>query len=99
MGRRKRPLDGDKWLTKNRMGFLICFDCSDETGSSLQEAMAVHGMIKDNMEKDGLPIFPIIWLVACKQDNNKDYLAVERNLQSAEVWGEENEIMVWKTST
>lgn len=97
---RRRHNGKVKTLTKNRMGFLICFDCSDETGASLQEAMSVHGMLKDNMvkERDMMAATPIIWLVACKTDNNRDYQAVERNLESAEVFGEENEMMVWKTS-
>lgn len=97
----KRPIgtpEVDKTLTRNRMGFLICFDVSEEEGGSLKEAMAVHKMLLKSLEMKVSVLSPIVWLVACKCDKTGSEKVVRQNLMSAELFCEQQELIMYKTS-
>lgn len=94
--------DMDKTLTRNRMGYYICFDISDEDGDSLKEAMALYTMLKKALaEKQKHPgaarAKPYIWLVGCKADKASEE-AMQRNRDSAQIWSEQEEIPFYQTS-
>jgi len=90
--------DMDKAMTRNRMGYFVCFDLSDDDGSSLKEAMTVYQMLLKALEKKkGVPLKPIIWLVGCKEDKASE-VTMMRNYQSASIWSEHEEIPLYKTS-
>merc|ERR1712113_1130044 len=68
----KHPED-DSTITKQRMGYFICFDISDPDGESLREAMALHQMLIKSLDKKAQHrCRPKIWLVACKSDCSRD---------------------------
>jgi len=90
--------DMDKTMTRNRMGYFICFDLADDDGGSLKEAMTVYQMLLKALEnKKGVPLKPIIWLVGCKEDRASEG-TMQRNYQSAGIWSESQEIPLYKTS-
>merc|ERR1712032_668693 len=83
----KRPIrhpDEDRTITKQRMGYFICFDLSDLDGDSLREAMKLYQMlIKALDKKTQIRGRPKIWLVGCKQDRSSDARALKMNKESA----------------
>lgn len=97
-----RPVGGDgmdKTLTKNRMGFFLCFDLSDETGDSLKEAVALYRMVKAKLAR----IFrktavPILWLVGCKADKTGLSRVVKNNMRAASAFSDEVMIPFYVTS-
>jgi len=97
----QRPVgnpDMDKTMTRNRMGYFICFDLADDDGSSLKEAMTVYQMLLKAIEKKkDRPLKPIIWLVGCKEDKALEETML-KNYQSASIWSEHEEIPLYKTS-
>lgn len=99
----KRPVGApeiDKTLTRNRMGYFICFDLSDDEGDSLKEAMALFNMLKKALfeKKTGATrLRPFIWLVGCKSDKASED-ALIKNKDSAQLWSEQQEIPFYPTS-
>uniref|UniRef100_A0A7S1WMI4 Uncharacterized protein n=1 Tax=Alexandrium catenella TaxID=2925 RepID=A0A7S1WMI4_ALECA len=91
----------DKTLTRNRMGYFICFDLSDDEGDSLREAMALYNMLKkaltDKKHPGAARVKPYVWLVGAKQDKASDD-AYQKNRDSAQVWSEQEEIPFYQTS-
>lgn len=98
----ERPIgnaDLDKTLTKNRMGYFLCFDMSDSTGESLREVMSIHQMLKDSLAKRVTnKLRPIVWVIGCKSDRNSDISAWRKNKESAEAWSAQEEIPFKETS-
>eukprot|EP00416_Gambierdiscus_australes_P023326 CAMPEP_0171077810 /NCGR_PEP_ID=MMETSP0766_2-20121228/14270_1 /TAXON_ID=439317 /ORGANISM="Gambierdiscus australes, Strain CAWD 149" /LENGTH=370 /DNA_ID=CAMNT_0011534897 /DNA_START=1 /DNA_END=1113 /DNA_ORIENTATION=+ len=97
-----RPVGGpdlERSLTRNRMGYLICFDMSDEEGDSLREAMSIFPMLIHSLEKRraSTPRKPIIWLVGCKTDKASEE-AMTQNRDSADLWKEQKEVPFYMTS-
>lgn len=91
--------DHDRSLTKNRMGYFICFDISDDSGDSLKEAMHVHGMLMKSFEKNkSNKIKPIVWLVGCKEDRTSMFVAQRMNRASAQAWSDEAEVPFLRTA-
>lgn len=85
--------DVPKTLTKNRMGYFICFDISDDTGNSLKEAMSVYSMLKKALAKRQTnKLKPIVWLIGCKSDKTLSVKQVEINKDSAQAWSDQEEI-------
>eukprot|EP00913_Durusdinium_trenchii_P035012 g32752.t1 len=80
--------DVDKTLTRNRMGYFICFDVSDDSMASLKEAMAVHKLLTDSLKKhlmwSSRALAPYIWLVGCKSDKGTSGDDVRKNIENAE---------------
>jgi len=96
-----RPIGGpetDKTITRNRMGFFICFDLSDDEGDSLKEAMEVYRLLKKAVDsKKGVHMKPLIWVVGCKGDKATDE-TMQHNSDSAQMWSENIEIPFYATS-
>merc|ERR1712060_567969 len=97
-----RPIgtpDVDKTVTKNRMGYFICFDISDENGDSLKEAMTVYMMLtKQLLKMKGTSrLKPHIWLIGCKIDRASEE-AMDRNRDSAQDFSDKQEIPFYETS-
>merc|ERR1711879_305670 len=91
--------DVEKTLTRNRMGYFICFDISDDDGSSLKEAMSVYSMLKKALAKRTTSkLKPIVWLVGCKNDKTANVRQVETNRESAQAWSDQEEIPFHTTS-
>jgi hypothetical protein len=89
----------DKTLTRNRMGYFICFDLSDEDGESLKEAMSIYAMLQKDIEKREAPLFrPIVWLIGCKSDKTYNVRQVEINQDSAQAWSDQEELPFHITS-
>merc|ERR1719330_1076368 len=94
----------DKSVTKNRMGFLICFDVTDEDMFSLKEAMKVLRMLEKRLEErrgergSGMKVVPIVWFVACKVDKTSAPETVKKNLQAARRFTEDEDIKLKITS-
>jgi GTPase SAR1 family protein len=88
----------EKTLTRNRMGFLICYDVSDDQGSSLREAMAVHKMLNKSLDAQTSTLKPYIFLVGCKSDRAVSEVVRKQNENSARVYGEEENIKTFVTS-
>lgn len=87
--------ESDKTYTKNRMGYFLCFDLSDDSGSSLREAMSLHGMLKKTHSKETLPFQPQIWLIGCKQDKaSQSKKMIEK---SAQEWADLQKVPFKKT--
>jgi len=98
-----RPIgtpDMDKTVTRNRMGYFLCFDISDENGDSLKEAMTVYLMLKKHLEKTrGISrLRPIIWLVGCKLDRASEAEFLEQNRESAQDFSDKQEMPYYETS-
>lgn len=93
------PPDQDHTYSKNRMGYFLCFDLSDEEGSSLVEAMSVYAMLKKALEKRKTQTLkPIIWLVGCKLDKTSQHECIRRNTASALAFSEAQEVPCHMTS-
>mmetsp|Transcript_24941 Transcript_24941/g.56572 ORF Transcript_24941/g.56572 Transcript_24941/m.56572 type:complete len:363 (-) Transcript_24941:120-1208(-) len=96
-----RPIGGpdmDKTITRNRMGYFICFDMSDEEGDSLREAMEVFQLLMKSVEaKKVTRLRPLVWIVGCKSDKASEE-AMQRNSDSAQIWSENMEIPFYPTS-
>merc|ERR1719353_62439 len=78
------PPDQDKALTRNRMGFFICFDLSEEDSASLKEAMNIHNQLKKYLKSRGKQAgcgMPVIMFVGTKMDKTANYKAIETNSQ------------------
>jgi len=85
----------DQTLTRNRMGYFLCFDLSDETGESVKEALALHRMLKKNIDKSiAKTVTPIMWLVGCKGDRR-----LETNMDVAKSFSHQCEVpFVWTSA-
>jgi len=101
----ERPVgapDVDKTLTRNRMGYFICFDVSDDSMASLREAMAVHKMLSDSLEKaqtwSRRTLTPHIWLVGCQSDKATSEAEVRKNDRHAQAYAEQHEL-IYKTTS
>lgn len=94
------PPGTDKSITKNRMGFLFCFDVSDEEMFSLKEAIQVFRMLQKRSEnqKGNFKFVPIVWLVACKSDKTSNMDIVNKNLHAAKRFAEDEDIVLKVTS-
>lgn len=93
--------DEDKTLTKNRMGYFICFDISDESFDSLREAMELHRMLKKSLEKQrskGIVLKPVIYLIGCKADRTSSWDTISTNRDSARAFSDREEILFRSTS-
>ncbi|CAK9012288.1 unnamed protein product [Durusdinium trenchii] len=94
--------DVDKTLTRNRMGYFICFDVSDDSMASLKEAMAVHKLLTDSLKKhlmwSSRALAPYIWLVGCKSDKGTSGDDVRKNIENAEAFAENNDLICRITS-
>jgi len=90
--------DLDRTLTRNRMGYLLCFDISDEGSDSLKEVMALHLMLTQALEKQNLQRRPYIWLVACKSDKNSSYQSFRETQEKARLWASYEEMPYYETS-
>jgi len=86
-------------LTRNRMGFMICFDLSDEEGSSLREAMTVYSMLQKSLASQNIKrARPTVFLVGTKSDKSAAHVAIANNWDSAKAWSAEEELPVHMTS-
>jgi len=95
------PPDQDKALTRNRMGFFICFDLSEEDSASLKEAMNIHNQLKKYLKSRGKQAgcgMPVIMFVGTKMDKTANYKAIETNSQSAKVLCDQEDIKMIETS-
>ncbi|CAK0873942.1 unnamed protein product [Prorocentrum cordatum] len=92
----KHP-DEDRTITKQRMGYFLCFDLSDPESDSLREAMNLYKMLLDS-DKDARKIMPKVWLIGCKQDRSSDATVIRRNKQSAMKFANDREIPFAATS-
>mmetsp|Transcript_33109 Transcript_33109/g.72121 ORF Transcript_33109/g.72121 Transcript_33109/m.72121 type:complete len:362 (+) Transcript_33109:76-1161(+) len=96
-----RPIGGsefDKTLTKNRMGYFICFDLSDDQGESLKEAMNVHALMQKTLaSKKSSRLNPLVWLIGCKADRTAVNQKAAR--ESAKLWSDQEEIPFFVTSS
>jgi len=95
------PPDQDKALTRNRMGFFICFDLSEEDSSSLKEAMNIHSQLKKYLKmrgKVGGAGSPVVMLIGTKNDKTAQYQAIAMNWQSAKMYCDQEDIKVIETS-
>lgn len=91
--------DVDKSLTKNRMGYLICFDVSEDDGSSLKEAMMVHSMLTKSLANaKNVALKPIVWFVGCKGDRTAQFKHIKKNRDSAQAYSDDKEIPLVITS-
>ncbi|CAJ1371134.1 unnamed protein product [Effrenium voratum] len=94
--------DVDKTLTRNRMGYFICFDVSDDSMASLKEAMAVHKMLSESLEKAQTwsrhALSPHIWLVGCKSDKANSDEDVRKNRTHADAYAEQHDLICRVTS-
>merc|ERR1719221_845381 len=89
----------DATLTRNRMGFMLCFDLSDEEGNSLREAMTVYSMLQERLASQNIKrAKPTIFLVGTKSDKSLNHFAITNNWDSAKAWSAEEEIPVHMTS-
>mmetsp|Transcript_34885 Transcript_34885/g.81567 ORF Transcript_34885/g.81567 Transcript_34885/m.81567 type:complete len:366 (-) Transcript_34885:44-1141(-) len=84
----KRKWEGaeiDRTFTRNRMGFFIIFDMSDENGDSLREAITLYDMLQRAVTKHahGEALKPITFVVGTKADRTNEYRAMDRNRRSA----------------
>jgi len=99
-----RPIGAgvDKTLTRNRMGYFICFDVSDESEDSLKEAIAVHKLLKDSLHKNMTwnrrALSPYIYLVGCKSDKGTSGDDVKQNIRKAEFFANDNDLICRITS-
>lgn len=97
---RERPVrhpDEDRSITRQRMGYFLCFDLSDKESESLKEAMKLYKMLQE-LDKDTMKTPPKIMLIGCKQDASSDALVVRRNTASAKKFASDNEIPFAATS-
>lgn len=95
------PPDQDKSLTRNRMGFFICFDLSEEDSASLKEAMHIHNQLKKYLRSRGKvagSVHPIVMLIGTKADKTSSYKAIEVNIQSAKMLCDQEDIKMIDTS-
>lgn len=95
------PPEQDKALTRNRMGFFICFDLSEEDSSSLKEAMNIHNQMKKYLKSRGKQVgggTPVIMLIGTKNDKTANYKAIEVNSQSAKLLCDQEDIKMIETS-
>jgi len=91
--RRIGPPEMDKSLTRNRMGYMLCFDLSDD-GDSLKEAMVVYQMLQKSLKKSATQrLTPIIFLVGCKSDKTSAFASMDKSIKSADNWCRHNEIL------
>eukprot|EP00406_Dinophysis_acuminata_P069298 CAMPEP_0179274928 /NCGR_PEP_ID=MMETSP0797-20121207/33794_1 /TAXON_ID=47934 /ORGANISM="Dinophysis acuminata, Strain DAEP01" /LENGTH=350 /DNA_ID=CAMNT_0020983427 /DNA_START=52 /DNA_END=1101 /DNA_ORIENTATION=- len=89
----------DKTITKNRMGYLVCFDVSDETEESLKEATTVHKMLTTRLAKrKAAKLWPKVMLVGCKCDKTESVDYVKKNIASAKIYKDREEIPFFETS-
>jgi len=89
----------DTPMSRNRMGYFICFDVADEDSSSLDEAKKVHQMLVKRLDKrQNKKAMPIIWLVGCKGDKTSSPRIVEQNLQVARAYAEDEDIRLEVTA-
>jgi len=99
--RRIGPPDVDKAHTRNRMGFFICFDLSEEDSASLKEALKIHAQIVKYLKSRGKKSGegnPVIMFIGTKCDKTSGYQAIERNYQSAKFHCDSEDMKVIKTS-
>lgn len=90
----------DKTLTRNRMGYMICFDMSDGEGNSLKEAMNLVNMLEKNTtaKKNVKTLKPFYMLVGTKIDRTREFAALRLNEDSALDFSETKEIPFAKLS-
>mmetsp|Transcript_53188 Transcript_53188/g.116455 ORF Transcript_53188/g.116455 Transcript_53188/m.116455 type:complete len:364 (-) Transcript_53188:69-1160(-) len=92
-------LDMDKTITRNRMGYFICFDISNDDGDSLKEAMAVYKMLMKALEKRKVSkLKPRVYLVGCKSDRIHSEVHARQIVGSAQIWSDQNEVPFYQTS-
>jgi len=95
------PPDQDKALTRNRMGFFICFDLSEESSTSLKEAMNIHMQLKKYLKSRGKVsggMLPVVMLIGTKNDKTANYKAIEINSSSAKLLCDQEDIKMIETS-
>jgi GTPase SAR1 family protein len=95
------PPDQDKSLTRNRMGFFICFDLSEEDSASLKEAMKIHTQLKKYLKSRGKrsgEAAPEVMFIGTKKDKTSSHEAQKRNLDSAKYLCDQEDIKVIATS-
>lgn len=95
------PVDVDKALTRNRMGFFICFDLAEEDNASLKEAMNIHAQLKKNlkaMQKQGGVMNPVVFLIGTKADKTSAYEAIDINTRSAKMFSDQEDIKLINVS-
>lgn len=98
----ERPIGAptsDKSVSKSRMGYLICFDCSDEDLASFKEAKKVYQLLENKLKKrHDQRANPIIWFVACKSDKTSNIRKVEQTMSLARSFLEDEDIPLKVTS-
>merc|ERR1712150_41461 len=93
------PPDVDKTLTRQRMGFFVCFDAADDDMSSLKEACKVYRQLKEKLNEEmDIKAMPIIWFVACKIDHTANTEAFMKNMKAARVFTQKEQIPMRETS-
>lgn len=83
----ERPLqDKDQTMTKNRMGYFICFDMADNEATSLKEAMSLQTMLREKLSKERGKFEPIVRIIGTKMDMTSQWNAIKLNRSSAQAW-------------
>lgn len=98
----ERPITSpgvERAVTRNRMGYFLCFDASDHTHESLKEAVSLHKMLAQTRPRWlKRKLQPIIALVACKTDRSSRDLEVRQILIAAQNFAESEDLTFYATS-
>jgi GTPase SAR1 family protein len=85
-----------KPLTKSRMGFMFVFDAHDK--ESYKEALSLHKMLKDDLDKKKVRLNPVQFLVANQGDKNPSDETYKQIIEAAKVYSEEKMINLMEVS-
>lgn len=90
------PPDQDKALTRNRMGFFICFDMTEDDNRSLKEAFNIYTQLMKMLKMKAKTSVgsPVIMLVGTKNDKSACYKAIDINRESAQHFCDEQDVPV-----
>lgn len=90
------PPDQDKALTRNRMGFFICFDMTEDDHKSLKEAFNIYTQLMKMLKMKAKTSVgsPVIMFVGTKSDKSSSYKAIDINRESAQHFCDEQDVPV-----